>query len=47
MSAWSDWRVGAITDDEYSYACWREDAMDRALVEKEWAEPFDGVIEDE
>lgn len=30
MSAYSDWKCGALTDEEYTSACNREAAMDRA-----------------
>ena len=29
MSYYSDWRVGALSDDEYRYFCNRENRMDR------------------
>ena len=29
MSAYSDWKCGAITDEDYTSACNREAAMDR------------------
>ncbi len=35
MSAWSDWRVGALTDDEYRAEAAREERMDRAMAEYE------------
>lgn len=35
MSAYSDWKCGAISDEEYSYECRREDMQDRALEEKD------------
>lgn len=38
MSAYSDWKCGALTDEQYAFECRREDAMDKALEEKEWAE---------
>ena len=31
MSAYSDWKFGLITDEEYRHACWLEDAYDREL----------------
>lgn len=37
MSAYSDWKCGALSDEDYAFECWREDAMDKALEEKEWA----------
>lgn len=40
MSAWSDWKCGAISDEEYACECRREAAMDRYLEEKEDAEAF-------
>lgn len=39
MSAYSDWKCGAITDEEYRSYCRWEDAMDRA---EEREEPDDG-----
>lgn len=35
LSYWSDWKVGAISDEEYTSACNLEDAIDKALVEKD------------
>ena len=32
MSAYSDWRNNAITDDEYSAACNREDRSDERFL---------------
>lgn len=37
MSAWSDWQCGAITYEEYKFACMREAALD----EMEYNELFD------
>ena len=33
MSAYSDWKCGALTDDEYDFCCSFEDAMDKAAEE--------------
>ena len=38
MSAYSDWKCGALSDEEYAYECWREDAMDKAYLDKLYAE---------
>ena len=35
MSYYSDWKCGAISDNEYSYLCSREDKIDKAMYEKE------------
>lgn len=35
MSAYSDWKCGALSDEDYAYECWREDAMDKAYFEKD------------
>lgn len=34
MSAYSDWKCGALSDEDYAYECWREAAMDKAYFEK-------------
>lgn len=34
MSAFSDWKVGAITDDEYRMACEHEARRDRIREEE-------------
>ena len=33
MSAYSDWKCGALSDDDYTAECNREAAMDRYLEE--------------
>ena len=33
MSAYSDWKCGALTDDEYAFACSWVAAMDKAAEE--------------
>lgn len=38
MSAYSDWKCGALSDEDYAFACWREDAMDKAYLDKLYAE---------
>lgn len=38
MSAYSDWKYGAMTDDEYRAAMASEDARDRAEIEAMWEE---------
>lgn len=38
MSAYSDWKCGALSDEDYAYECWREDAMDKAYLDKLYAE---------
>lgn len=38
MSAWSDMKVGAISESEYRQACEDEDRRDRARMEREMAE---------
>lgn len=35
MSYYSEWKCGAISDEEYTSACNREDAIDKALLEKD------------
>ena len=35
MSAYIDWKCGALSDDEYTFACNREAAMDKAYEERE------------
>ena len=42
MSSYSDWKCGAISDDEYTFMCNREAAMDKYLEELD-----DRDIEDE
>lgn len=34
MSAYSDWKHGIITDDQYRSACMMEEYMDRLLEER-------------
>lgn len=34
MSAYSDWKCGALSDDEYSDHCAWEDRMDKAAMDK-------------
>lgn len=29
MSAWSEWKCGAITYDDYRFACMLEEALDK------------------
>jgi len=36
MSAYSDWKCGAISDEEYTTACNMEAARDKALEEKDF-----------
>ena len=36
MSAYSDWKCGALTDSEYRAAMAREEARDRAIEEAEY-----------
>lgn len=36
MSAYSDWKYGALSDDEYRAAMAAEAARDRAAEEMEW-----------
>lgn len=38
MSAYSDWRVGALSDDEYRQECEYEARKDAYLAEKEFEE---------
>jgi hypothetical protein len=33
MSAYSDWKCGALSDDEYTFECNREAAMDKYYEE--------------
>ena len=42
MSAYSDWKCGALSDDEYDFCCRREAAMDRALEERDEAREYKG-----
>ena len=35
MSAYSDWKCGALSDEDYTAYCNREAAMDRAMEERE------------
>ena len=35
MSYYSEWKVGAISDDEYSHACWVEDQKDKAAFDQD------------
>jgi len=41
MSAYSDWKCGAIDDQEYSDYCAWEARMDEALYEKELNSDYD------
>ena len=41
MSAYSDWKCGGITDEEYASACRREEEIDRAIEEEKEAEEND------
>ena len=34
MSAYSDWKCGALSDDEYAFCCSWEDVMDKAAEDK-------------
>lgn len=34
MSAWSDWKCGALSDEDYTAECNREAAMDKAYFDK-------------
>ena len=47
MSAYSDWKCGALSDEDYAFECWREDAMDKAIEEKEWNDAFRDDEEEE
>lgn len=38
MSAYSDWKCGALTDDEYRSYCEWEDRRDKYLYEQEMTE---------
>lgn len=38
MSAYSDWKCGAISDEEYDDYCRWEEARERALEEAEYEE---------
>lgn len=48
MSAWSDWRCGALTDDEYKFLYSRERGEDHGEdLEDEWEDEEDeGMAED-
>lgn len=35
MSAYSEWKCGAISDEEYSHACWVEDQQDKVAFDKD------------
>ena len=41
MSAYSDWKCGALTDDEYAFCCSFEDAMDKAAEDAMYNEHDD------
>ena len=47
MSAYSDWKCGALSDEEYTAECNREAAMDRYLEEREEAEAYEDEEEEE
>ena len=49
MSAYSDWKCGALTDSEYRSAMTREASRDRAIEEAEWAylDELDDEAEDD
>lgn len=36
MSAWSDWKCGALSDDEYDFICNREAAAGKAKTRNGW-----------
>lgn len=38
MSAYSDWKCGALSDDEYAFACAWEARMDKALEERDYCD---------
>ena len=40
MSAYSEWKYGLITDQEYAYECRKEEAELEEL-ENEWEEDFE------
>ena len=42
MSAYSDWKCGAITEQEYDSYCAWEEARDRAIEEKEREKESEG-----
>lgn len=47
MSAYSDWKCGAITEEEYDDYCRWEDRKERALEEAEHCQDDDLEEEDE
>ena len=47
MSAYSDWKVGALSDEEYAFVCAWEDAMDKAAEERMYADDYDDEDYDE
>lgn len=47
MSAYSDWKCGAITEEEYNQACAWEDARDRYYEDRMWMNEPEWDEEDE
>ena len=47
MSAFSDWKCGALTDDEYAFACSWEDAMDKAAEDAMYNDCEDDEYDEE
>ena len=45
MSAYSDWKCGALSDDEYAFACSWEAAMDKAAEDAMYDELCDNEDE--
>ena len=47
MSAYSDWKVGALSDEEYSEYCAWEDRRDKAVeMSSDWCDHYrDGKCE--
>ena len=41
MSAYSDWKCGALSDDEYAFCCAWEDARDKAYEDAMYDRDYD------
>lgn len=47
MSSYSDWKCGALTDDEYDFVSRREAAEDKYLEDKMYAEVYEDDYDEE
>lgn len=45
MSAYSDWKCGALSDDEYAFCCAWEYARDKAAEEQMYADDYEDYDE--